>query len=48
MEIYARASNLFNRVNFGSFNGNLRAPYFGSPTSAGQARRVELGMQFRF
>ena len=48
MEIYARASNLFNRVNFGNFSGNLRSPFFGSPTSAAPARRVELGMQFRF
>ena len=48
VEIYARASNLFNRVNFGNFSGNLRPPFFGSPTSAGQARRLELGVQFRF
>ena len=48
MELYVRASNLFNRVNYGNFSGNLRSPFFGSPTSAGQARRLELGTQFRF
>ena len=47
-ELYVRASNLFNRVNFGSFSGNLRSPFFGTATSAAPARRVELGMQFRF
>jgi hypothetical protein len=47
-ELYVRASNLFNRVNFGSFSGNLRSPFFGTATSAASPRRVELGMQFRF
>jgi hypothetical protein len=48
MEVYAQAFNLFNRVNYGNFSGNLRSPFFGLPTSAAQARRVEVGMQFRF
>jgi carboxypeptidase family protein len=48
MEVYAQAFNLFNRVNYGNFSGNLRSPFFGRPTSAAQARRVEVGMQFRF
>jgi len=47
-ELYVRASNLFNRVNFGNFSGNLRSPFFGTATSAAAPRRVELGMQFRF
>jgi hypothetical protein len=48
MELYLRASNLFNRVNYGNFSGNLRSPFFGTPTSAAEARRLELGTQFRF
>jgi carboxypeptidase family protein len=48
LEVYTQASNLFNRVNYGNFSGNLRSPFFGRPTSAQQARRVEVGMQFRF
>jgi hypothetical protein len=48
MEFYTQASNLFNRVNYGNFSGNLRSPFFGRPSSAAQARRVEVGMQFRF
>jgi len=47
-ELYARAFNLFNRVNFGNFSGNLRSPFFGTATSAAAPRRVELGIQFRF
>ena len=48
MELYAQAFNVFNRVNYGTFSGNLRSPFFGRPTSAAPARRVEVGMQFRF
>jgi hypothetical protein len=48
MEVYAQAFNLLNRVNYGNFSGNLRSPFVGRPTSAAQARRVEVGMQFRF
>jgi hypothetical protein len=39
---------VLNRTNFVNFSGNLRSPFFGTPTSAAQARRVEVGMQFRF
>jgi hypothetical protein len=46
--LYVQAFNLFNRVNYGTFSGNLRSPFFGMPTSSGPARRVEVGMNFRF
>jgi hypothetical protein len=48
VEFYIQGFNILNRTNFGNFSGNLQSPFFGSPTSAGQARRVEVGMQFRF
>ena len=48
MEFYTQAFNLFNRVNYGSFSGSLRSPFFGRPTSAGPARRIEVGVNFRF
>ncbi len=48
LEIYAQASNVLNRVNFGNFSGNLSSPFFGRATSAGPARRIELGMNVRF
>ena len=48
LEFYVQGFNILNRTNFVNFSGNLRSPFFGTPTSAGQARRVEVGMQFRF
>jgi hypothetical protein len=48
VELYTQAFNLFNHVNYGIFSGNLRSPFFGRPTSAAAARRVEVGMNFRF
>ena len=48
LEIYGQASNLFNRVNLGGFSGNLSSSFFGTATSAAPARRVEVGMNFRY
>ena len=48
VEFYLQAYNLLNRTNDQNFSGNLLSPFFGSATSASQARRVEVGMQFRF
>jgi hypothetical protein len=48
VEFYVQGFNILNRTNFVNFSGNLQSPFFGNPTSAAQARRVEVGMQFRF
>jgi hypothetical protein len=48
VEIFANALNVLNHVNYLGYSGNLLSPYYGQATRAGQARRVELGMQFRF
>ena len=48
VEFYAQAFNLLNHTNFVNFSGNRLSPFFGLPTSAAQARRLEVGMQFRF
>jgi hypothetical protein len=48
VEFYVQGFNVLNRTNFLNFSGNLQSPFFGTPTSATQARRVEVGMQFRF
>ncbi len=48
VEFYVQAFNVLNRTNYLNFSGNLQSPFFGLPTSAAQARRVEVGMQFRF
>jgi hypothetical protein len=48
VDFYVQGYNLLNRTNLVSFSGNLQSPFFGSATSAGPARRVEVGMQFAF
>ena len=48
LEIFARATNLLNAVNPQRFSGVLSSPFFGLPTSAGNARRVNLGMRVLF
>jgi hypothetical protein len=48
VEFYVQGFNVLNRTNFLNFSGNLLSPFFGHPTSSAQARRVEVGMQFRF
>jgi hypothetical protein len=48
VEFYVQASNFLNRTNYLAFSGNLQSPFYGRPTSATQARRLEVGMQFRF
>jgi hypothetical protein len=48
MDVYAQLSNPFNYVNYNVFVGNQLSPFFGQATSAGPARRVELGMSLSF
>jgi hypothetical protein len=48
VEFYAQAFNLLNHTNFVNYSGNLLSPFYGLPTSAAQARRMEVGLQFRF
>ncbi|MGH9489365.1 MAG: TonB-dependent receptor domain-containing protein [Terriglobales bacterium] len=48
LEFYAQAFNLFNHVNFSSYDGVLGSPLFGQPLAAGPARRMEAGLWFRF
>ena len=47
-DLYAQVSNPFNHVNDNTFVGNQLSPFFGQPTSAGPARRVELGLSLSF
>jgi hypothetical protein len=48
IDFYAQISNLFNNVNYNTYVGNLQSPYFGTATSAGMARRIEIGASFGF
>jgi hypothetical protein len=47
-EFYARATNLLNSVNRRGFSGVASSPFFGLPTSAQAARRLELGTRIQF
>lgn len=48
LDFYAQISNLFNYVNYNAFIGNQLSPFYGQATSAGPARRVEVGMSLGF
>ncbi|MCC7180239.1 MAG: carboxypeptidase regulatory-like domain-containing protein [Acidobacteria bacterium] len=48
LDFYAQISNLFNNVNYNTFVGNVLSPFFGQATSAGPARRMEVGMSLGF
>jgi hypothetical protein len=48
MSVYANVNNAFNIVNLRNPSGVLTSEYFGIPTSASQARDVEIGMRYQF
>jgi hypothetical protein len=48
LEVIFQSFNLFNRVNFNPPTGNLRSGLFGKPTTALDARQLELALRFSF
>jgi Carboxypeptidase regulatory-like domain len=48
LEFFAQAENVLNRVNFTNYAGTMTSRLFGQPTAASQARRVQVGANFRF
>ena len=48
LDIYANIQNAFNNVNYNAFIGNQLSQFFGTATSAGAPRRVELGFSLGF
>jgi hypothetical protein len=48
LELFVSADNMLNAVNYGGYSGNMLSKYFMQPTSAQAARRVQVGMGFRF
>jgi hypothetical protein len=48
VDFYVNFQNLFNQTNLNSFSGNQLSPFFGTATSAGAARRVEVGATISF
>ncbi|MGE3190847.1 MAG: hypothetical protein AB7N90_14290, partial [Vicinamibacterales bacterium] len=48
LDVYAQVSNLLNATNYTSFIGNQLSPFFGQPTNAMPARRMEVGVSVMF
>ena len=48
LELFVAADNLMNTVNYTAYSGNMLSRYFLQPTAAQAARRVQIGMGFRF
>ncbi len=48
LDVYVQAFNLLNHTNLNAFVGNMLSPAFGQATSAGAARRLEVGASFSF
>jgi hypothetical protein len=48
IELFASASNLFNNVNPLGYSGVMTSPFFGQPTAAGPARKIDVGMKIGF
>ena len=42
------AFNVFNRVNYATFVGDLSSPFFGDPVAAASARRMQVSLMLRF
>jgi hypothetical protein len=48
LDLFVNIQNAFNRTNYNAFVGNMLSPFFGQATSAGPARRVEVGASISF
>ena len=48
LDLYMNIQNAFNNVNYNAFIGNQLSQFFGTATSAGAPRRVELGFSLGF
>ena len=48
LDLYVNFQNLFNKVNYNAFVGNQLSRYFGTATSAGAPRRIEIGASLGF
>ncbi|HEU4391095.1 MAG TPA: hypothetical protein VFV34_25070, partial [Blastocatellia bacterium] len=48
LTLNVRANNLFNRANLSAIGGVLNSPFFGVPSRAAPARRIEVGVRFGY
>jgi hypothetical protein len=47
-ELFASAANIVNRVNPMGYSGVMTSPFFGQPTSAAPARKIDFGFRIGF
>lgn len=48
IELFVAAANLMNTVNPVGYSGVMTSPFFGQPTAAGPARKIDVGMKIGF
>jgi hypothetical protein len=48
LELFVSADNVMNTVNYTAYSGNMLSKFFMEPTAAQAARRIQVGMGFRF
>lgn len=48
LDLFLNVQNVFNKTNYNAFVGNQLSSFFGQATSAGPARRVEIGASVSF
>jgi hypothetical protein len=48
VELFVQAQNVLNRVTYTGYTGNLSSPFFGTATSVGAPRDVNVGLRFNF
>ena len=48
LDLYVNIQNVFNKVNYNAFVGNQLSSFFGTATSAGAPRRIEIGASLGF
>jgi hypothetical protein len=48
MNVFANITNAFNRPNYAPPSGVMTSPNFGKSTSAGEQRKIEIGLRFQF
>jgi hypothetical protein len=48
LTVSADVFNLMNHPNFSGYVGNVRSPFFLTPTNAGLGRRVQLSIEATF
>jgi len=47
-ELFVSAANIFNRVTPLGYSGVMSSPFFGLPTAAAPARKIDLGVKIGF